>query len=145
MSYSNTIGDYVYSTASALIDYASGACNNASKLAVEAQRELAVLGIGLEGTPITRTVMNLGVVGVGAAISMYGTYKMFRASSKVECLKYGLVAGIGAAFTVYQAGLFTEKLIEKGIAACTDSHTNRFPGWEKCADLAVGSFSYLRR
>lgn len=66
MSYSNTIGDYVYSTASALIDYASGACSNASKLAVEAQRELAVLGIGLEGTPVTRTVMNFGVVGVGA-------------------------------------------------------------------------------
>ncbi len=109
----------------------------------DAKREIGIAKLGLENTPVLKLVPELGLIAVTGAMGIYGTYRMFKAKSASEVLRCGLFAGVGAALSAYSIYRSFTDLTTKGNDMCTSSG-NRFPGWERCANLTAGMFYYLR-
>lgn len=118
-------------------------CDAVVPYAKTAQREVCVALEGMAHTTPATIVTNLGVTGAAASVGVYGAYRMFKAKSVAEAAKFSLVSVAGFAIAAREVHRNFTDYQTLAVKMCSSAHGNRFPGWERCSDIALGTFSYL--
>lgn len=109
-----------------------------------AQHEFCVALYGALKTPSLTLAANTGVTGVTLGLGAYGAYRLIKAKSATEALKFGALSAIGFAVAAREIHRnFTDYTNLAHTLCSSPSGGNRFPGWEQCSKLALGAFRHL--